>query len=71
MQDFFAELFGAKAASSPIEPYPYQKKVAELLMQSRNLVLTAPTGAGKTWAALSPFLYARKQKRDFADRVIY
>ncbi len=71
MRDLFSKLFNSGSANTTIEPYPYQIKVAELLLQSRNLVLTAPTGAGKTWAALFPFLYARKQKRDFADRVIY
>ncbi|TGV13634.1 DEAD/DEAH box helicase, partial [Mesorhizobium sp. M00.F.Ca.ET.186.01.1.1] len=71
MRDLFSKLFNSGSANTTIEPYPYQIKVAELLLQSRNLVLTAPTGAGKTWAALFPFLYASKQKKDFADRVIY
>lgn len=62
MRDLFSKLFNSGSANTTIEPYPYQIKVAELLLQSRNLVLTAPTGAGKTWAALFPFLYARKQK---------
>ena len=36
-------------------PYDYQKQVARLLFEGRNLVVRAPTGAGKTWAVLAPF----------------
>ncbi|MGO0063471.1 CRISPR-associated helicase Cas3' [Brevibacillus fluminis] len=71
MQNFFSELLKAKPEDNSIEPHPYQLQVAKRLLEGRNLVLTTPTGAGKTWAALLPFLYARKQKLEFADRVIY
>jgi CRISPR-associated endonuclease/helicase Cas3 len=37
------------------EPYEYQLSVAHLLFAGRNVVLRAPTGAGKTWALLAPF----------------
>ncbi len=41
------------------EPYPYQKRVLDaLLRKQRPVVLQAPTGAGKTAAALWPFLHA-------------
>jgi CRISPR-associated endonuclease/helicase Cas3 len=36
-------------------PYDYQKRVARLLFEGRNVLLRAPTGAGKTWAVLAPF----------------
>lgn len=36
--------------------YPYQERVDALLRQGRSVILQAPTGAGKTRAALSPFL---------------
>ena len=40
-------------------PYPYQKRVLDaLLHQGRPVILQAPTGAGKTFAALWPFLHA-------------
>jgi len=38
-------------------PYDYQVRVAQLLFDRRNVVLRAPTGAGKTWAVIAPFLY--------------
>jgi CRISPR-associated endonuclease/helicase Cas3 len=38
-----------------VEPYNYQLAVARLLFEGRNVILEAPTGAGKTWAALVPF----------------
>ena len=36
-------------------PFDYQLEVARLLFDGRNVVLRAPTGAGKTWAVLAPF----------------
>jgi CRISPR-associated endonuclease/helicase Cas3 len=38
------------------EPFDYQLHLAEKLFQGRNIILRAPTGAGKTWAVLAPFL---------------
>jgi CRISPR-associated endonuclease/helicase Cas3 len=36
-------------------PYEYQVKVAELLLAGKNVILSVPTGAGKTWASVIPF----------------
>lgn len=36
--------------------YRYQERVHDALMRGRNVILQAPTGAGKTRAALYPFL---------------
>lgn len=36
--------------------YPYQKQVKELIQAGKSVILQAPTGAGKTRAALSPFI---------------
>lgn len=38
--------------------YPYQRKVKDLLHGGRSVILQAPTGSGKTRAALAPFIEA-------------
>lgn len=53
-------------------PYQYQLKVAELLLKGKNVILTVPTGAGKTWASVMPFLHAQqKGKFNFPQKMIY
>lgn len=53
-------------------PYQYQLKVAELLLSGKNVILTVPTGAGKTWASVLPFLFAQQTGRsDFPQKMIY
>lgn len=51
------------------EPYSYQVQVARLLVEGRNVILRAPTGAGKTYAVVLPFLYSEHQSRP--SRLIY
>ncbi len=38
--------------------YPYQQRVKEALLRGKSVILQAPTGAGKTRAALAPFIEA-------------
>ncbi|MCL4833561.1 MAG: CRISPR-associated helicase Cas3' [Caldilineaceae bacterium] len=38
--------------------YPYQERVKALIQQGRSVVLQAPTGCGKTRAALAPYIEA-------------
>jgi len=52
-------------------PYPFQRRVAELLLDGHNVILQAPTGAGKTRAALLPFLHAIERNRDFPHKCLY
>ncbi len=52
-------------------PYPFQRRVAELLLDGRNVILQAPTGAGKTMAAMLPFLDAIEHGRDFPHKCLY
>ncbi|MEM7539396.1 MAG: DEAD/DEAH box helicase, partial [Chloroflexota bacterium] len=40
------------------KPYEYQEKVGNLLLEGKNVVLQAPTGAGKTSAAITPFIHS-------------
>jgi CRISPR-associated endonuclease/helicase Cas3 len=50
-------------------PFDYQTDVADLLFRGNNVVLRAPTGAGKTWAVLTPFLCPEWGQRP--SRLIY
>lgn len=50
-------------------PFDYQAQVARLLQDGRNVLLRAPTGAGKTWAVLAPFLSEGWRNRP--TRLIY
>lgn len=66
MNNFFIEKLG-------YAPYKYQLKVAELLLEGKkNVVLYIPTGAGKTWASIIPFLYAQEKRlTSFPSKMIY
>lgn len=52
--------------------YPYQERIDELLRAGRSVILQAPTGAGKTRAALFPFLDGwRNNPNVFPRQCIY
>lgn len=53
--------------------YPYQKRVAQYIRQGKSVILQAPTGTGKSLAALWPFLEAwdRNQPESFPRKCIY
>lgn len=55
------------------KPYQYQREVANLLLAGKSVILQAPTGAGKTTAALLPFLHAWREETDenFPIKCIY
>jgi len=48
---FFRKVNGGRS------PYPYQIEVARRLAAGQNVMLGAPTGAGKTLTVLTPFFY--------------
>ncbi len=55
-----------------VKPREFQNHVANLLLvEKRNVILQAPTGSGKTHAAMLPFLNALEHKRDFPRKCIY
>jgi CRISPR-associated endonuclease/helicase Cas3 len=51
------------------EPFAYQAAVARALCGGRNVILQAPTGAGKTWSVIVPFLHSGWERRP--SRLIY
>src|SRR5437763_1807011 len=61
---FFEKLTG-------FSPHPYQERFAEKLLQGHSIILRVPTGAGKTWAAVAPFLYTLAENHRLADRLLY
>lgn len=64
-------VFQALIGREDITPYLYQEKVAEHVLAGRNVIISAPTGAGKTWAAVLPFLLAWQEGKPIADRLLY
>lgn len=55
-----------------MELYPYQKRVARLVRAGKSVVLQAPTGSGKTIAALWAYLEAWDRKAPgFPHKCIY
>ena len=48
-----------------MELYDYQIKVAELIQSGQSVILQAPTGAGKTIAALWPYLESWGSQRTY------
>ena len=52
--NFFSQLTG-------FPPYSFQNEVFEKYSLGENIILQAPTGSGKTWAALGPFIYHWKE----------
>jgi len=61
---FFRNLTGFDAS-------PFQLRVADALLAEKNVILRAPTGSGKTWAVVAPFLYSVVARSPIADRLLY
>jgi len=51
--------------------YPFQEQVYDLLTAGKSVILQAPTGAGKTRAALYPFLRSWEYGESFPRKCIY
>lgn len=52
-------------------PYQFQSRVAKILLEGHNVILQAPTGAGKTEAALFPYFWAKRAGLDFPRKMLY
>lgn len=64
-KEFFTRLNEGKG------PYPYQTNLARVLTHGKSVILRAPTGSGKTWATVAPFIYSCLTQNKLADRLIY
>lgn len=53
------------------KPNPFQERIAEAILGEKNVILRAPTGSGKTWAVVAPYLYALAKDSPVADRLLY
>jgi CRISPR-associated endonuclease/helicase Cas3 len=54
------------------KPHDFQIEVAEhLLINRKSVILQAPTGSGKTWTALFPFLHAWQTGLAFPRKCLY
>lgn len=53
------------------EPYKYQERLAEAILAGKNVILKAPTGSGKFYGALLPFVHARITGLEFPGKMIY
>lgn len=66
-------LAGVQSAALDEKPHEFQVKVARFLLAGRSVILQAPTGSGKTRAALLPYIDARFKHApyDFPRRCVY
>ena len=70
-KDFYKEMTASKN-NEGFFPYEYQAKVADYLLTGKNIILSVPTGAGKTWASIMPFLFAKNRSEiHFPQKLIY
>ena len=62
----FCQMFGVENV------HEFQVMVTyQLLVERKSVILQAPTGSGKTWTALFPFLYAWQQGIAFPRKCLY
>lgn len=71
LTDQLNRVFRELMADSTLSLYGFQAQTAKELLDGQSVILRAPTGAGKTWAVLLPFLFAKRNGRPIADRVLY
>lgn len=64
------ELFQA-LIEKPVKPWLFQTRTSEALRTGEHVLLSAPTGTGKTWAALLGFIYGYVLNEPHADKIIY
>lgn len=65
VKNYFKEITGFE------KPYTFQMELAEKILNGKNVIMQAPTGSGKTWASIIPFLIAREENIKFPKKLIY
>ena len=68
MTPTFTEYFQSLTGTTP---YPYQEAVAESILSGESIVLRAPTGSGKTWSVVAPYVFMRRFGERKVDRLLY
>ena len=60
------------------KPYRFQEKLFDDYSKNGRILLKAPTGSGKTWASITPFIFCWKQWKegkqnasDYPRKLIY
>jgi len=64
----YARFFHSLACN---QPHKFQEELASTLLDEKSVLLQAPTGSGKTWAAVAPFVYAQEKGISFPRKLIY
>ncbi len=74
--EFFKQL--TAEGLEKFEPYAFQTNCYENFFLHNSYILNAPTGSGKTWAAITPFIYSWYQWKnsfqsvaDYPRKIIY
>lgn len=66
LNPFFERVLGQSTAM-----FPFQQRMGEAILAGKNVLVVAPTGSGKTWGAVLPFIHSVREKRPIADRLLY
>jgi len=70
IEDYYLKVKSGQGVKG-FKPFRYQKEVAEAILNGENVILQAPTGAGKTLASIMPFIIANEENMNFPKKLIY
>jgi len=67
----YNEIFKTLINNNNAKLYEFQEKVIDKCLENKNIILHAPTGNGKTEAAIMPFIISYINREPISDRLIY